>query len=73
MKYALTIIACLLPIGATPALAAPQWVEDTCFKQAQLVRPALRADEQEAFIANCIANYTPAPQTKRRKSKKPRY
>jgi hypothetical protein len=28
MKYALTTATCLLLVGATPALAAPQWVED---------------------------------------------
>ena len=73
MKYALATMACLFLVGATPALAAPQWVEDLCFKKAQLVRPALRWDEQEAFMAKCIADHTPAPQAKRRKSKKPRY
>ena len=72
MKYAPAAVACVFLLGA-PALAAPQWVEDICFKQAQLVRPALRYYEQEAFIANCIADHTPAPQAKRRKYRKPRY
>ena len=71
MKSALASIACLFLLGASPVLAAPQWVEDLCFKRAQLVRPALRYYEQEAFIANCIADHTPAT-TKRRKYKKPR-
>jgi len=73
MKNALATTTCLLLVGATPALAAPQWVEDACFAKAQQVRPALRADEREAFIANCIADYTATPQAKRRKYKKPRY
>jgi hypothetical protein len=28
MKYALATATCLLLVGRTPALAAPQWVED---------------------------------------------
>jgi hypothetical protein len=32
MKYAPAAVACLFLLGATPALAAPQWVEDLCFK-----------------------------------------
>jgi hypothetical protein len=70
MKYAIAAVPCLFLIGATPAAAAPQWLEDYCFRQAQLVRPALRADEQEAYIANCIADYTATPQGKRREAKK---
>jgi hypothetical protein len=67
MRYAIAAVIGLVSIGATPASAAPQWVEDKCFRQAQLVRPALRWYEQEAYIANCIADLTPAPQQKRRK------
>ena len=43
MKYAPAAVACLFLASAAPALAAPQWVEDLCFKQAQLVRPACPA------------------------------
>ena len=39
---------------ATPVFAAPQWVEDACVR----VRPALDAREREAYVANCIADYT---------------
>ena len=44
MRICAATMACLFLVGATPALAAPQWVEDLCFKKAQLVRPALRWD-----------------------------
>jgi hypothetical protein len=70
MRYPIAAVVCLVSVGSTPAAAAPQWVEDYCFRQAQLVRPALRYYEQEAFIANCIADYTASPPAKRRKAKK---
>jgi hypothetical protein len=73
MNYTLAAIIGLFLIGVTPAAAAPQWVEDYCFAKAQQVRPALRWYEQEAYIANCIADYTAAPRAKRHKYKKPRY
>jgi hypothetical protein len=49
----------------SPAFAAPQWVEDACWRYANRVRPALNAREREAQIANCIADWTagtPPPQ-----------
>jgi hypothetical protein len=53
---------------ATPAIAAPQWVETACWKASNRVLPALRAREKEAYIANCIADWTagtPPPQGRR--------
>jgi hypothetical protein len=66
MRYAVATVACLFLIGSAPALAAPQWLESYCFKKARDARPALRYDEREAYIANCIADHTPAPGAKRR-------
>ena len=43
--------------SATPALAAPQWVEDLCWYHANRVLPALDQREREAYIANCIADW----------------
>lgn len=45
-------------LSASPASAAPQWVEDLCWYHANRVLPALSAREREAYIANCIADYT---------------
>lgn len=45
-------------LNATPAFAAPQWVEDRCWYHANRVLPALNGREREAYIANCIADYT---------------
>ncbi|MEX1060348.1 MAG: hypothetical protein WED13_04945 [Methyloceanibacter sp.] len=43
----------------TPALAGvSQATRTACERAAEQVRPALRADEKEAFIANCLANAT---------------
>ena len=50
---------------ATPAFAAPQWVEDACWRYAQRVTPYLTWREQEAYRTNCIADWTagtPPPQ-----------
>lgn len=73
MKYTLAIIAGLALLGATAdsASAAPRELERYCFNKAQRVRPALRTDEQEHYIANCIADHTPTPGTKPRAYKKP--
>ena len=43
---------------ATPALAVPQWVEDDCWYHAVRVRPALDPREREAWVVNCIADFT---------------
>jgi hypothetical protein len=43
---------------SSPALAAPQWVEDACWKAATRVRPILRPGEKEAYVTNCIADWT---------------
>jgi hypothetical protein len=53
----------------TPVFAAPQWVEDACWRNANQVRPALNAREREAFIANCIADWTAGYPPKRSKGK----
>lgn len=51
------LLAGLIPC-AWPAFAAPQWVEDLCWYHANRVLPALSAREREAYIANCLADYT---------------
>jgi hypothetical protein len=58
-------IICLALFFATPAFAAPQWVESACWRAAQRVTPILREPEKEAYVANCIADWaagTPPPQ-----------
>jgi len=65
MKYVLATVICLVLISVTPALAAPQWVEDYCWAQAAQVHFSGRG-EREAFIARCIADLTPTPPAKRR-------
>ena len=53
-----------LALLALSALALPafagvsQATRTACEKAAERVRPALRADEKEAYIANCLANAT---------------
>ena len=48
MKY--VPIVCLPLFLASPAFAAPQWVEDACWKAATRVRPILRPGEKEAYV-----------------------
>jgi hypothetical protein len=57
MRYVLVIAIALLAY-VSPALAAPQWVEDACWAAAIRVRPVLRFDDVEAYVANCIADCT---------------
>ena len=67
----MTLIAMVvagLILCATPASAAPQSVEDACWRYAQRVTPHLSAREREAYITNCMADWTagtPPPQGRR--------
>jgi hypothetical protein len=45
-------------VSSTPTFAALGWVYDTCWYHANRVLPALDAREKEAYIANCVADYT---------------
>ena len=59
MNYVvIAVAACLAPMGATSAFAAPQSVEDACWRYAQRVTPYLTKREKEAYITNCIADWT---------------
>jgi hypothetical protein len=60
-----TIFLATFVLTAAPAHAAPQWVETACWRAAVRVLPALTAREVEAYVANCIADWTagtPPPQ-----------
>jgi hypothetical protein len=61
---------CFVLMLATPAVAAPPEIEELCWFQAAQIRFNGRG-EREHFIANCIADHTPTPPT-RRPNKKPR-
>jgi hypothetical protein len=68
----LVLITCLVFISASLAEAAPREIEHFCWTQAAHVQFNGRGD-REAFIANCIADYTPPLGAKRLPYKKPRY
>ena len=64
--YPVIIVAGLI-LSATPAFAAPRWVEDACWRYAHRVTPHLSAREVEAYVTNCKADWTagaaaPGPQ-----------
>jgi hypothetical protein len=64
MKLSL-LIAGAIVLTATPAFAAPQWVETVCWRYANRILPAPTAREREGYFANCIADWTagtPPPQ-----------
>jgi hypothetical protein len=68
MHYAIAICAGLFLLAAdmTPTLAAvSEATRRACEKKAYEARPALRADEKEAFVANCIADATVVKRRKR--------
>ena len=62
MKLILLMVVAGLVLTATPALAAPQWVEDACWRYASRVTPYLSWREREAYIANCKADWTAGTQ-----------
>jgi hypothetical protein len=52
-------IAVATMLSTAPVSAAPSSkARKACEKEAELVLPALRAGEKEAYIANCLANAT---------------
>ncbi len=51
----LALVALISPAGAGGVTPAQR---TACSKAAEQVRPALRADEKEAWIANCLADAT---------------
>jgi hypothetical protein len=55
----------LAVMSMTPALAAPRQIEDFCLRQLYQATIPWRRGAGEAFMANCIANFTPIPTEKR--------
>ena len=55
---AMTLGVLVLAAIATPASAVSEKTRRACEAAAEQVRPALRAEEKEAYIANCLANAT---------------
>jgi hypothetical protein len=47
-----TIIVAGLLLVASPAFAAPQWVETACWRAAQRVSPILTEPEKEQYIVH---------------------
>jgi hypothetical protein len=65
-KCVLMALTFLTVMSMTPASAAPREIESLCFEKAQQATLPLRRGAWEAFMANCIADFTPTP-TKKRK------
>jgi hypothetical protein len=68
LTSATIFVAGVMVLAATPAFPAPQWVEDACWRAGSRVLPALSAREREAYVANCIADWTagtPPPRGRR--------
>ena len=67
----MTAIAALVPLivltGARPVLAVSEEVRTACLIAAFDVRPRLDAAEVEAYVANCIADFTAMTGRKRRR------
>ena len=62
-------IICLLLLAATPAVAAPPWVEDLCWAKAARIAFMGRGDREHS-MANCIADHTPPVPTERYKKRR---
>ena len=66
-EFVLVAGTCLAMMSATPALAASRQIQDICSKQAIRANATFwHRGDREAFMANCIANLTPAPTGKRK-------
>jgi hypothetical protein len=52
-------------MNVTPALAAARQIEDFCLEQLYQATIPWRRAAGEAFMANCIANFTPSTTEKR--------
>jgi hypothetical protein len=52
----LMVAMSIAALVVTPALAVSDSTRRACEAKAEQVRPALRAGEKEAYIANCLAN-----------------
>ena len=66
LRCVLVAVTFLVSMYATPASAAPREIEALCFEKAQKATLPLRRGAWEAFMANCIADLTPTPTTKRK-------
>ena len=53
---AMSVASLALAALSAPALAVSKHTRAACEAKAEQVRPALRAGEKEAYIANCLAN-----------------
>jgi hypothetical protein len=76
MKLLLIALAWMALVNVSTASAAPQWVEDRCSYHANRVLPALDFRERQAYIANCIADWTagtPPPPKSSKKTNRNRY
>ena len=64
-KYVVVGLTILPLICLTSAAAAPREIEYLCYEQAQQATLPYRKGAWEAFMANCIADLTPAPAQRR--------
>ncbi len=72
----LKLFVASIVLASTPALAAPQRVQGLCLYHANRVLPALDAREREAYVANCIADWTagtPPPPRSSKNTNRNRY
>ncbi|HEX3325970.1 MAG TPA: hypothetical protein VHV50_03140 [Actinomycetota bacterium] len=68
-RVLMVMVTCLASMSISPASAAPREVEEFCLDRLRNVPVSHPYGTGEAFMANCIANLTPAP-TKTRKYRK---
>jgi hypothetical protein len=70
------LVAAVLIVSFATPVFAPQRVYDLCWNAAVRVRPVLRYDEVEAWVANCIADWTagtPPPPRSSKNTNRNRY
>jgi hypothetical protein len=67
-EFVLLVVICLATMSVTtPALTASRQIQDFCSKQALHANATFwHRGDYEAFMATCIANFTPTPTGKRK-------
>jgi hypothetical protein len=70
-KWELASVALLALMSASPAFGASWQIQAYCFEKAQQATLPFRRGAAEAFMANCIADLTPAPPMTRKYRTRP--
>jgi hypothetical protein len=67
MTFGAILVLFAVPAQVTPASAVPEEIRTACLFEAYEARPRLNAPQIEAYVANCIADFTATPDRRRQR------